>query len=52
MGSKFMTAEQSTFMIDLQQLGMMLRYVKRSRYFYLNPWESLSFILLSFFHVL
>ncbi|KAL8469958.1 hypothetical protein ACS0TY_032719 [Phlomoides rotata] len=25
MGSKFMTAEQSTFMIDLQQVGMMLR---------------------------
>ncbi|KAL0362842.1 UNVERIFIED_CONTAM: DNA mismatch repair protein MSH5 [Sesamum calycinum] len=26
MGSKFMTAEQSTFMIDLQQVGMMLRH--------------------------
>lgn len=26
MGSKFMTAEQSTFMIDLHQVGMMLRY--------------------------
>ncbi|KAL7087938.1 hypothetical protein ACP275_13G098900 [Erythranthe tilingii] len=25
-GSKFMTAEQSTFMIDLQQVGMMLRH--------------------------
>ena len=28
MGSKYMTAEQSTFMIDLQQIGMMLRQVK------------------------
>ncbi|XP_009608754.1 DNA mismatch repair protein MSH5 isoform X4 [Nicotiana tomentosiformis] len=26
MGSKFMTAEQSTFMIDLHQVGMMLRH--------------------------
>ncbi|XP_057809794.1 DNA mismatch repair protein MSH5 isoform X2 [Salvia miltiorrhiza] len=26
MGSKYMTAEQSTFMIDLQQIGMMLRH--------------------------
>ncbi|KAH6778517.1 MUTS-like protein 5 [Perilla frutescens var. frutescens] len=26
MGSKYMTAEQSTFMIDLQQVGMMLRH--------------------------
>ncbi|KAA8523663.1 hypothetical protein F0562_010086 [Nyssa sinensis] len=26
MGSKLMTAEQSTFMIDLQQVGMMLRH--------------------------
>ncbi|KAL3851198.1 hypothetical protein ACJIZ3_013080 [Penstemon smallii] len=26
MGSKFMTAEQSTFMIDLQQVGLMLRH--------------------------
>ncbi|KAL3636963.1 MutS protein msh5 [Castilleja foliolosa] len=26
MGSKFMTAEQSTFMIDLQQVSMMLRH--------------------------
>ena len=27
MGTKFMTAEQSTFMIDLHQVGMMLRYM-------------------------
>lgn len=27
MGSKFMTADQSTFMIDLHQVGLMLRYV-------------------------
>lgn len=26
MGSKHMTAEQSTFMIDLHQVGLMLRY--------------------------
>jgi DNA mismatch repair protein MSH5 len=28
MGSKFLAAEQSTFMIDLHQVGMMLRYTK------------------------
>ena len=29
MGSKLMTAEQSTFMIDLHQVGMMLRYIRK-----------------------
>lgn len=29
MGTKFMTAEQSTFMIDLHQVGMMLRYADK-----------------------
>jgi hypothetical protein len=29
MGSRLMTAEQSTFMIDLHQIGMMLRYAER-----------------------
>lgn len=29
MGSKHMTAEQSSFMIDLHQVGMMLRYSRR-----------------------
>ena len=28
MGSKLLAAEQSTFMIDLHQVGMMLRYTK------------------------
>jgi len=28
-GSRLMTAEQSTFMIDLHQVGMMLRYSKK-----------------------
>lgn len=28
MGSKLMNAEKSTFMIDLHQVGMMLRYIQ------------------------
>lgn len=28
-GSRLMTAEQSTFMIDLHQIGMMLRYAEK-----------------------
>ena len=35
MGCKLMAAEQSTFMIDLQQVGMMLRYIS-VRYCYLE----------------
>ncbi|KAI8006821.1 ISWI chromatin-remodeling complex ATPase CHR11 [Camellia lanceoleosa] len=32
MGSKFMNAEQSTFVIDLHQVGMMLRYSPAANY--------------------
>lgn len=31
-----MTAEQSTFMIDLHQVGMMLRHVKMGRVIYVT----------------
>lgn len=42
MGSKLMTAEQSTFMIDLHQVGMMLRYT----------WQSFLFtLILRFFAI-
>jgi len=34
MGSKLMTAEQSTFMIDLHQVGMMLRHVYLTMVFF------------------
>lgn len=33
MGSKPMTTEQSTFMVDLHQVGMMLRYVIEGSYY-------------------
>lgn len=46
MGSKFMTAEQSTFMIDLHQVGTMLRYAN-TEYVH-NKLLNINFLLLRY----
>jgi len=48
-GRKLMTAEQSTFMIDLHQVGMMLRYIYQKLRENNVPETWSSFVFISFY---